>query len=95
MGGPASPTTNLRRRRRISLPEQHPENELTAPVEYRVAGYSQMIKTATATGTTARIYVPASWTGKRVALVLLDPPDPLLRDYSTNCLYGLMECGDI
>jgi hypothetical protein len=34
-----------------------------------------MIKTASATGTTARIYVPKLWTGKRVAMILLDPPD--------------------
>lgn len=54
-----------------------------------------MIKTATATGTTARIYVPASWTGKRVAMILLDPPDdPILRERCTNCLHALMECGD-
>ena len=52
-------------------------NDLTAPIEYRVAGYSQVTKTARATGTTARIYVPPSWAGKRVALVLLDPPDDL------------------
>ncbi|WP_343241544.1 DUF2080 family transposase-associated protein [Methanoculleus sp. UBA312] len=34
-----------------------------------------MTKTATATGTTARIYVPKSWAGKRVAVILLAPPD--------------------
>jgi len=66
----------MRRRRRISLPE-HTDSNPTVPVEYRLTGYSQMIKTATATGTTARIYVPVSWTGKRVAVILLDPPgDP-------------------
>jgi len=33
-----------------------------APEEYRLTGYIQMIKTATATGTTARIYVPGCHT---------------------------------
>ena len=73
MGDPASPTTN-RGAGGYSLVEIT-STDLTAPIEYRVAGDSQATKTATATGTTARIYVPKSWAGKRVAVILLDPPD--------------------
>ena len=77
MGDPASPTTN-RGAGGYSLVEIT-STDLTAPIEYRVAGYSQVSKTATATGTTARIYVPKSWAGKRVAVILLAPPDdPIL-----------------
>lgn len=78
MGDPASPTTT-RGAGGYSL-EEITNNDLTAPIEYRVAGYSQMTKTARASGTTARIYVPKLWAGCRVAVILLDPPDdPILR----------------
>ncbi len=80
MGGPPPPTTNCGAEEVYPLAdEQHTSNDLTAPVEYRLTGYSQMIKTATASGSSARIYVPAAWAGKRVTVILLDPPgDPLL-----------------
>lgn len=77
LSGYPSPTTT-RGAGGYSL-EEITNNDLTAPIEYRVAGYSQMTKTARASGTTARIYVPKSWAGCRVAVILLDPPDdPIL-----------------
>lgn len=94
MGDPASPTPT-RGAGGNSLVETT-GIDLTGPVEYRLTGYSQLTKTATASGSSARIYVPVAWAGKRVAVILLDPPDdPLLRNYRTACHYGLMEYGDI
>ena len=78
MGDLAPPTTNCGAEEAHLLAD-HTESDHTGPVEYRLTGHSQLTKTAAASGSSARIYVPAAWAGKRVTVILLDPPgDPLL-----------------
>jgi putative transposon-encoded protein len=40
-----------------------------------VEGYAVLDKTVTREGSSGRVYVPRTWAGKRVSVVLLDPPD--------------------
>jgi hypothetical protein len=41
--------------------------------EYRYSGYESLEKIATNTGNSARVFVPKSWNGKKVRVILLEP----------------------
>lgn len=43
------------------------------PDRYEIEGYEVVEKVAKPSGTTARVWVPKSWEGKRVKIVRLDP----------------------
>lgn len=46
------------------------------PDIYQIQGYEIMTKTVAASGTSARIWLPPRWIGKRVKVVRIDPiPD--------------------
>ena len=49
---------------RVAIPE---------PDRYEIEGYEVVEKVAKPSGTTARVWVPKSWEGKRVKIVRLDP----------------------
>lgn len=46
---------------------------IPAPDRYEIEGYEVVEKVAKPSGTTARVWVPKSWEGKRVKVVRLDP----------------------
>ena len=46
---------------------------IPAPDRYEIEGYEVVEKVAKPSGTTARVWVPKSWEGKRVKIVRLDP----------------------
>jgi len=48
-------------------------DSLRGPDLYEIEGYEVVEKTARATGTSARVWVPRAWAGKRVKIVRLDP----------------------
>jgi len=48
-------------------------DSLRAPDLYEIEGYEVIEKTARATGTSARVWVPKNWAGKRVKIIRLDP----------------------
>jgi len=41
--------------------------------EYRYSGYESVEKVAANGGNSARVFVPKSWAGKRVRVILLEP----------------------
>jgi len=46
---------------------------IPAPDRYEIEGYEVVEKVAKPSGTTARVWVPKSWEGKRVKIVRIDP----------------------
>jgi len=56
-------------------PEKKPQ-PTSQPDTYRIQGYEILTKTVTASGTSARIWLPPRWVGKRVKVILIDPIDP-------------------
>lgn len=46
---------------------------IPAPDRYEIEGYEVVEKAAKPSGTTARVWVPKSWEGKRVKIVRIDP----------------------
>ena len=49
------------------------QDAIPAPDRYEIEGYEVVEKVAKPSGTTARVWVPKSWEGKRVKIVRLDP----------------------
>ena len=49
------------------------QDVIPAPDRYEIEGYEVVEKVAKPSGTTARVWVPKSWEGKRVKVVRLDP----------------------
>lgn len=52
---------------------QEIRDAIPAPDRYEIEGYEVVEKVAKPSGTTARVWVPKSWEGKRVKIVRLDP----------------------
>ena len=52
---------------------QELRDAIPAPDRYEIEGYEVVEKVAKPSGTTARVWVPKSWEGKRVKIVRLDP----------------------
>jgi len=48
-------------------------DSLREPDIFEITGYEVIEKVAKASGSTARVWVPKTWTGKRVKIVRLDP----------------------
>ena len=48
---------------------------MTGKMKIEVEGYEAFEKTVTATGTSAHVYIPPDWIGKKVKIILLDPLD--------------------
>ena len=48
-------------------------DSLREPDLYKIPGYEVIEKIARATGTTAHVFVPVSWVGKRVKIVRIEP----------------------
>ena len=49
------------------------EKYLREPDTFEITGYEVIEKIARATGTTAHVFVPVSWVGKRVKIVRIEP----------------------
>ena len=48
------------------------KRELRTPIEMKMTGFEVIEKTAEPSGTSARIYVPKKWIGKKVRAVLIE-----------------------
>ena len=49
------------------------QDAIPEPDRYEIEGYEVVVKVAKPSGTTARVWVPKSWEGKRVKIVRIEP----------------------
>jgi putative transposon-encoded protein len=49
-------------------------------IEIKVTGYQIIEKTVKASGNSGRVYVPIEWVGRKVKVVLIEPPTEFEED---------------